>query len=192
MPDSIILNKLLETTTENTIEYLKQQQREIKKQLMEQEVLNKSLYESILKYGFPRNEATIATTVPSIASSTSLLDSLKQKFNLLTTAASNTAAPSAPVSNINSLTSLLPFGDMLSGIGSVFQKLFGSEYWVYWLLAILISLLFTIITCCCIYCCCCSRIGRSLMCCCKCGGFSSSSSKKKKLNNDSIKSKFCF
>ena len=196
--DSSILNRLVETSTENTLEYLKQQQRVIQRQLVEQEVMNKNLYESLFKFGLLNNQNSLTTTSSSsqaYETSTTFLDSLKQKFNNFNSVATTSSNPgvfTSPMSNLNSqLSSLLPFPDMLKGMGSVLNKLFGSEYWMYWLLALLMGAVFTCLACCCVYCCCCTRLGRSLMCCCKCSGISSSSSKKKKLSNESNKSKCC-
>lgn len=134
MSESLLIPKLIETSTFNTLDYLKQQQLAIQKQLMEQEILNKNLYERLFNSGF------LTTASTTLATSTSFLDSIRKKFNLNDNE-SSTSEPNVTKaqSGANILSALLPFGDMMSGISQIFTKLFGSEYWMYWFLAIFIG-----------------------------------------------------
>ena len=137
MSDTLLIKKLIETSTYDTLDYLKQQQLAIQKQLMEQEILNKNLYERLFNSGF------LTTASTTLATSTSFLESIKKKFNL-NDKDSSTSEPSVTNtgSSANILSSILPFGDMLNGISQIFTKLFGSEYWMYWFLAIFIGNVF--------------------------------------------------
>ncbi len=136
MPDPLFLTTILETTTEDTLAYLKRQQLAIQKQLLDQELLNRALYERLLNTGFLTTSSTTPASI--FSTSTSFLDSIKNKFNLnnaLTTTAINSATSKA----VNPLAAMLPYGDMLNGINSIISSLFGSEYWMYWALALAIG-----------------------------------------------------
>jgi hypothetical protein len=181
MSESLILNKLIETTTsENTLEILRKQQESIKEQLKEQQLINNNLYQSLINSGILKR----------ITSSTSanIYDSFRQNhFTNQNDYGASTTLSSLIENNHNNnnnnnlsnngLNSLLPFNDMFNGMGSVFEKFFGSKFWIYALIALFIGITFTFFACFCIYCFCCSRLGR-FFCCLKCNSFSSGSKKK--------------
>lgn len=192
MSDSLILNKLIETTTsESAIEFLKKQQEQLQRQLEQQELLNQNLYKSLLDSGLLR-QATTSTVA-------NLYDSFRQ--NHYTFNPNQYSPPTTLSSLINhnlnynnglvggGLNSLLPFNEMFNGMGSVIEKLFGGKFWIYGIIAIFISIIFVFFACFCIYCCCCSRLGRTLMCCMKLPSISKSSSKKKEAEGNK---KCCF
>ncbi len=184
MSESLILNSLLKTTTtENTLELIKNQQELLKKELQEQQIINKKFYQSIIDSGI----------LKQITSSTSpnIIDSFQANHY---TNNQNEYIPPTTLANLisnnknnNGINSMLPFNDMFTGMGSVFEKLFGSKFWIYAFIALFICVAFSMFACFCIYCCCCSRLGR-LVCCFKCSSFSGNNSKKKEANR---KSKCC-
>ncbi len=136
MPDPLLITKIIETTTEDALVYLKRQQLALQKQLNDQELINRALYESLLNTGFLTTSSTTPASI--ISTTTSFLDSIKNKFNL-NNALSNTASNSATAQSANPLGAMLPFGDMLKGINSIISSLFGSEYWMYWAMALAIG-----------------------------------------------------
>lgn len=197
---SILINRLLSsTTTENPLEVIKRQQEQIQRQLLQQELLNTNLYQSLLISGLLQNNnlrAPLPVTPPTTTAS-NILNLLQNRnllnSNLLGNLGSNNGETTSATSignSLNNLASILPLGDAFSSLGTVFEKLFGTKFWIYAVLALVIGILFTIVSCFCMYCCCCSKLGRNLLCCCKWSKMSKSSkssSKKKTLTtrNDS-------
>ena len=182
MSESLILNKLIETTTpENILEILKQQQESIREQLKEQQLINNNLYQSLINSGILKRIMTSSTP-------TNVYDSFRQNhftnqndYGASTTFSSllenNQINNVNHNSNGNTLNSMLPFNDMFTGMSSVFEKLFGSKFWIYALIALFIGITLTFFACFCIYCFCCSKLGR-FFCCLKCSSFSKGSKKK--------------
>lgn len=194
---SSFLNGLLTSTTENPLEVIKRQQEQIQRQLLQQELLNTNLYQSLLNSGILQNNNLKAPLpITSTSTATNILN-LLQNNNLLNgdllgkLGAKQTTASNAISNSLNGLASILPLNDAFTSLGSVFEKLFGTKFWIYALLALLIGILFTMISCFCMYCCCCNRFGRNLLCCCKCHSFSKSSNKKKKALEDSKRFNCC-
>lgn len=190
---SAILNGLLSSTTENPLEVIKRQQEQIQRQLLQQELLNSNIYNSLLNSGLiqgPNNQKpllqlTTTSTQPNLLN-------LLQNRNLLNGYGETTGSPI--ISNsLSSLASIFPLGDAFSSLGSVFEKLFGTKFWIYAFLAITIGILFTIVTCFCMYCCCCNSFGQKLCkCCCKLSKIGKTSKKKKKeVDNNNKKLKNC-
>lgn len=218
--DSIIatttrLSSTIAHSSEHSIDFLKQQQMLIKQHLENQQLLNNNLYESLLNTGLMKHDAAAASSNgvnhlnslgSSLATSTAkmtnnILDLLRQNravsnsFSNLGFGSSSTPSNSLMGGN---LTSMLPLGDLFTNLSGVFERLFGTKFWIYALIAILSGLIFTFIACFCMYCCCCTRLGRTLMCCCRCGSFSFGSSskssakkKKKKLMANESTGKCC-
>ena len=207
MPDSRSLlqslfattTKITSTMTENALELLKYQQDQLQKQLLKQELLNANLYQSLLDSGIlsNNNEAAFNAASNQITSTAAnILDILKNRGYL-----NQQATTSSTLNNLSSFTSnlqsFLPLGDMFSGFSSIFEKMFGTKFWLYALVAILTGTFFTCIACFCMYCLCCSNFGRTLMCCLKCGWFSwfkranGNSSKKKESKDNTGKLKCC-
>lgn len=203
MPDSQFLiksllastTKITSTMTENALELLKYQQSQLQKQLLKQELLNANLYQSLLDSGILSSNSEAA---------------FKEASNQITTTASNVlnilknrgflgqnVNHDSNISPLEKLQSFLPLNDMFSGFSSIFEKLFGTKFWLYALLAILTGTFFTCIACFCMYCLCCSKFGNSIMCCLNCGWLSwfkrikNSTSKKKELKTDPNKFKCC-
>lgn len=185
---SILLNGMLPSVTtaanlvaDKTIEFLRQQQEQLQRQLLRQEILNTNLYQSLIDSGvIPSFRATTTTTAPS--SSNSLLDLLKNRSLLSglsktatgddsSAAGSSSGASSSHsvVPNLANLATILPLSDAFTSLGTVFDKLFGTKFWIYILMALLIGTAFLAISCFFMYCCCCNRIGKAL-CCCGLGG----------------------
>ena len=184
MSSSLILNGILSTTTENTLEILRQQQNELQKQLIEQQSLNKDLYKTLIKSGILKRVST--TTVSSF------LEQLRENgFELEDDLSNSRNSGNRPFYDGNKMHPLLPLNEMLNGISSVFEKLFGSKFWIYALLIIFVVFVVTVITCLCLYCCCCSRFGRGILCCCKWNKKSTNSLETKKSTIDKIKPR-CF
>ncbi|RNA19955.1 hypothetical protein BpHYR1_051496 [Brachionus plicatilis] len=190
MSDSALLNGLLSTTTENPLEVIKRQQEQIQRQLLHQEFLNNNIYQSLLNSGFIQNgnihnknfQLTTTSTQPS------LLNLLKNRqfLNGLETTASPTS--------LFSLASIFPLFEGISSLGDVFEKLFGTKFWIYAFLAIIVGIMFIIVTCFCMYCCCCNSLGRTFCkCCCKLSKLKKNRKKKKKeVEFDDKKSKSRF
>lgn len=173
----------------HALELIENQQRLIHEKLNSQELLNTKLYESLLKSGLIdlNNENTssnvqkvrnMLSSTPATKVAKSIFDLLNHKSelneNTLRVAQTSTFSPLHDLArdrNTNpaaaaGMASMLPLGDMVTNLNSIFEKLFGTKFWIYALIAILAGLLFTFIACFCMYCCCCSRLGRTLMCCC--------------------------
>ena len=201
MPDSQSLiqslfastTKITSTMTENALDLLKYQQSQLQKQLLKQELLNANLYQSLLDSGIlsSNSEAAFKAASNQITTTTSnIFDILKNRGYL-------NQNSHGPNSTLEKLQSFLPRGDMFSGFSSIFERLFGSKFWLYVLLAILMGTFFTCIACFCMYCLCCSKFGNSIMCCLNCGWLSwlkrllSSTCKKKDLKSDPNKFKCC-
>lgn len=131
------ITKIMKTTTEDPLELLKRQQSAIQKQLLNQELLNKHLYESLFNAGFL---TTTRYTTIAQHSSTNFLDSIKQKLNFNNALSTSTdSSVIAKPNNLNPLAAMMPFGDIFKGINSILSSLFGSEYWIYWLMALTIG-----------------------------------------------------
>ena len=196
----------------NTLEFLENQQRLIHEKLQSQELLNSKLYESLLKSGIIdlNDNVSSGQKVRNILSSTPVTKAAKSIFDLLNhkselnennlrVSQTSTFSPLHDLSRDRTtgqmgntgMASMLPLGHMVTNLNSIFEKLFGTKFWIYALIAILAGLLFTFIACFCMYCCCCSRIGRTLMCCCKCSGFDCKKSKKSMAANNSRCLKCC-
>ena len=213
MPDSRSLlqslfsttTKITSTMTENALELLKYQQDQLQKQLLKQELMNANLYQSLLDSGIISNNNDAAFNAVSnqiTTTASNILDILKNRGYLNQ---HDKATTSSTLNNLGSLTSnlqsFLPLGDMFSGFSSIFEKMFGTKFWLYALVAILTGTFFTCIACFCMYCLCCSNFGRTLMCCFKCGWLSwfkrasssssSSSIIKKKASKDDVKKFKC-
>ncbi|CAF0706844.1 unnamed protein product [Brachionus calyciflorus] len=195
---SNLLNGLFSTTTENPLEVIKRQQEQIQRQLLQQELLNNNLYQSLLNSGLIQNGKS-QFQLTSTTTQSSLLN-LLQNRNLLSGLSGSGETTASPIisNSLSSLASIFPLGDAISGLGSVFEKLFGTKFWIYAFLIITIGICFIIVSCFCIYCCCCNSFGRNLCkCCCmlskikKSTKSSSSKKKKKELENDGKKSKLC-
>lgn len=177
---SILLNGILSvpTTTESQLDVLRRQQEELQRQLLKQEILNTNLYQSLIDSGFLRSSSTSTSTVVA----NNILDLFGKNRNSLMNNFNNKNVAStfdSATSNLTNLASILPLGDMFSSLGSVFEKLFGTKFWIYMLFAILIGTMFTIVWCFFMYCCCCNKVGK-MLCCCRFGNLFSTSSKKKK------------
>jgi hypothetical protein len=139
--DSSLIAKIIRATTEDPLELLKLQQSAIQKQLLNQELMNKHLYESLFNAGFLTT--TKYTTIGQPSASTNFLDSIKQKFNLnspLSTSTDNSIVSQA--NNMNPLAAMMPLGDLFKGMNSILSSLFGSEYWMYWLIALAMGKIF--------------------------------------------------
>lgn len=200
---SILLSGMLPSVTtaanlvaDKTIEFLRQQQEQLQRQLLRQEILNTNLYQSLIDSGVIPSFRT-TTTSSSVAAATSasnqLLDLLKNR-SLLSGLAKTTGSGSGTgdassssaaaggsgasavatsafnsVPNLANLATILPLSEAFTSLGTIFDKLFGTKFWIYILLALLIGTAFTIISCFFMYCCCCNRLGKAL-CCCRFGG----------------------
>lgn len=192
MSESILQSLLTSTTkftttqTENALELLKYHQSQLEKKLLQQELINANLYQSLIDSGYITHRTASSSTV---SSNLNILDMLKGK-NGLKTSSSLTNSDSS--SSLNGLSSMLPLNDVFTGLTNVFEKFFGTKMWIYVLLAIVIASFLIFIFCFCMYCCCCSKIGRNLMCCWKCTSFGSlfKSKKKKKSANGNDDKRF--
>jgi hypothetical protein len=205
MPDSQSLiqsllastTKVTSTLTENALDLLKYQQSQLQKQLLKQELLNANLYQSLLDSGIlsGNNEAAFKLASNQITSTaTNILDVLKNKgyLNNNHNNHNNRVDLSSPIER---LQTFLPLGEIYAGFSGIFERLFGSKFWLYALLAIVTGTFFTCIACFCMYCLCCSRFGNGLMCFLNCSWlkwlkkrvtFSASASKKKKELKSSV------
>jgi hypothetical protein len=201
MPDSQSLiksllastTKVTSTLTENALDLLKYQQSQLQKQLLKQELLNANLYQSLLDSGIlsGNNEAAFRDASNQITTTASnLLDILKNKgyLNNNNNNGRNLGSP------IERLQSFLPLGEIYTGFSGIFERLFGTKFWLYALMAIVTGTFFTCIACFCMYCLCCSKFGNSIMCCLNCGWLKwlkklttthASTSKKKELKSES-------
>lgn len=178
MSESALLNGLLSTSTENPLEVIKRQQEQIQRQLLHQEFLNNNLYQSLLNSGFIQNGNVQSKNYQYTTTSTqsNLLNLLqnRQLFNGLSS--ETTASPTS----LFSLASIFPLIEGIGSLGDVFEKLFGTKFWIYAFLTIIIGIMFIIVTCFCMYCCCCNSLGRSFCkCCCKLSKFKKNTKKKK-------------
>lgn len=210
MPDSqsLIQSLLASTTkatsalTENALDLLKYQQSQLQKQLLKQELLNANLYQSLLDSGIlsGNNEAAFRAASNQITTTaTNILDILKNKGYLNNqNNGNNNNRNIGAASPIERLQSFLPLGEIYTGFSGIFERLFGTKFWLYALMAILMGTFFTCIACFCMYCLCCSKFGNSIMCCLNCGWLKwlkkattshASTSKNKELKSDS-ESKF--
>ena len=195
MPESSsILQNLLTTTTqvttkltENALELLKYQQSQLEKKLLQQELINANLYQSLIDSGYITNRIGSTSTT---SNNLNILEMLKQRGilnNHNNNSINKNGITSSDSSNsVNGLASMLPLNDVFTGLSTVFEKFFGTKMWIYILLAFFIASIFLFIFCFCLYCFCCSKIGRTL-CCLNCSSFLSLFKKnsKKKLAKDS-------
>jgi hypothetical protein len=185
-------------TTDNALELLKQQQNELQKKLLHQEMINANLYEHLINSGIIQSNL-LKTTTTSMTTSANLLELLRNRGILNHDSSniySNGRHETHPNSSLHGFGSILPINDVFTSLGMVFEKLFGSKFYIYAILAIFIGILFTMIACFCMYCCCCSKLGRGLMCCWKCTKFTKSVAKtsykqKQKANENATKSALC-
>jgi len=192
---STILNGIM-ATTDSALELLKQQQRELQKKLLHQEMINANLYEHLINSGIIQSNL-LKTTTSSMSTSANLLELLKNR-GILSHDSNNMYSSGRQDTNnsLQSFGSILPINDVFTSLGIVFEKLFGSKFYIYAILAIFIGILFTMIACFCMYCCCCSKLGRGLMCCLKCTSFTKSVAKttykqKQKGNENANKRALC-
>ena len=173
MSKSLILDKLMETTTsENTLELLKKQQEQIQRQLQQQELINNNLYQSLINSGILKRITTSTTA--------NIFDSLQQNHFTLNEYEAPTTLANLLNNYKNPLTSLLPFSDMFNGMSSVFERLFGSKLMIYAIIGMFFLLVFGCFVCFLGYCCCCTRIGRYLTCCFQCNLLPKKGNSKKK------------
>lgn len=189
---SILLNGMFPSVTtaanlvaDKTIEFLRQQQEQLQRQLLKQEILNTNLYQSLIDSGvIPSFRTTTAASTSNNANN--LLELLKNRSLLnglaktsgggASDSSSAAASPSSvstslanSVPNLANLATILPLSEAFTSLGTVFEKLFGTKFWIYILVGLLIGTAFMVISCFFMYCCCCNRIGRAL-CCCRFGG----------------------
>lgn len=207
---SIPLNGMLPAMTtaanyaaDKTIEFLQMKQEHLERQLLKQEIRNTNLYQSLIDSGVipGGNLRTLANTVATTTSS-NILDFLKNRnlLNGLKATSSNGGssdsgggvdAASTLSGGLNGLTSILPLGEAITSIGSVFEKLFGTKMWIYVILVTIIGIMLMIVTCFFMYCCCCNKFGKGLLCCCKFSGSSKKSKKKKQAIEDKSRLHCC-
>jgi hypothetical protein len=184
---------LATTTIDSTLEYLKEQQNQLQRQLLKQEMLNSNLYQSLLNSGILQNGNQLKGAVSSVTTSYDFNESVN---NGLATAAVTTVAAASTANQISrNFPSMLPIEDMIGNLSSVFNTLFGTKFWIYALVAIIVVVVLTSLTCMFVYCCCCSNPCRNILCCCKSpfsfNRKSKSSRKKKKMIDDDDNSSRC-
>lgn len=212
----------LTSIADNELENLKLQQKQLQQQLLKQELINTNLYQSLIDSGLIQlnNLRAVATTARTTVANFldvfqsnrgggggggvgGIVDGHTNTGGLLAKASLDGSTSHTNrlydnyydqgTSRLTSLASILPLNDMFTGLGSVFEKLFGTKFWLYGLFAIFICIILTFLVCCCTYCCCCTNVGKFFSCCFKCFKCfncfksSSSSSKKKKLKQSAIK-----
>lgn len=203
---SNLLNGVLPSMTtaanlvaDKTIEFLKQQQEQLQRQLLKQEILNTNLYQSLIDSGvIPAVRTTTSSTsnLLELLKNRSLLNGLSKTDNNQGSGSSSASSAFNSAPNLANLASILPLSDAFSSLGTVFEKLFGTKFWIYILFALLIGTGFLIISCLFMYCCCCNRFGK-VLCCCRFGSWfgggsrSSKKSKKKQALEDASKIKCC-
>ena len=135
MPDSQSLiksllastTKVTSTLTENALDLLKYQQSQLQKQLLKQELLNANLYQSLLDSGIlsGNNEAAFRDASNQITTTASNpLDILKNKGYLSNNNGRNLGSP------IERLQSFLPLGEIYTGFSGIFERLFGTKFWL--------------------------------------------------------------
>ena len=185
---SSILNALLASSTTRTsptvkaltyiadteLELLKYQQAQLQHKLVEQQLINSNLYQSLIDSGIIKlnNVKTLATsTRTAISNLIQMLqqqqqqDSSKHQLSSIDDSGgiSDGGGADSHAGGGAGLSSILPVNDIFNGLSYVFEKLFGTKFWIYAIL-ILFALFMIMFACFCMYCCCCSRIGRSLCC----------------------------
>lgn len=204
---SILLNGVLPSMTtaanlvaDKTIEFLKQQQEQLQRQLLKQEILNTNLYQSLIDSGvIPAVRTTTSSTsnLLELLKNRSLLNGLSKTDDNQGSGSSSASSAFNSAPNLANLASILPLSDAFTSLGTVFEKLFGTKFWIYILFALLIGTGFLILSCLFMYCCCCNRFGK-VLCCCRFGSWfggggsrSSKKSKKKQALEDASKIKCC-
>lgn len=203
---SNLLNGVLPSMTtaanlvaDKTIEFLKQQQEQLQRQLLKQEILNTNLYQSLIDSGvIPAVRTTTSSTsnLLELLKNRSLLNGLSKTDDPQGSGSSSASSAFNSAPNLANLASILPLSDAFTSLGTVFEKLFGTKFWIYILFALLIGTGFLIISCLFMYCCCCNRFGK-VLCCCRFGSWfgggsrSSKKSKKKQALEDASKIKCC-
>jgi hypothetical protein len=132
MNSSIILNGLLLSTTptihlasNSEFEIIKKQQARLEQKLLQQELINTNLYQSLLDLGLLQRKTTVS----------SLLD-----FQPSTSKGSSGVAATF-------------IYEMFTSLGSVLEKLFGTGFWIY--ILIFLGIFMFLICFCTYLCCCC-------------------------------------
>lgn len=218
---SSILSALLSTTSSQTIKHLtkiadnelenlKLQQKQLQQQLLKQELINTNLYQSLLDSGILQLNSLRAVATTAKTTVANFLDVFQSRHGGGGPGGGGlTASIDGYGSNMNrfydgeslhgtsrltGLASILPLSDIFTGLGSVFEKFFGTKFWIYGILAIFVCIILTFVVCFCTYCCCCTNFGKLFTCCFRClkcfncfKCCKTSSSKKKKMKAAAIK-----
>ena len=150
----------------DSLDLLRHQSNKLKMDNLKQDLLNSEDFNQRHMGGLvtPYNSYSSSTTTTS-----TLINFLRNKnyFNLRANLEFTTTKPALLTS---SSSSMLPVSELLDGLSSVLEKLFGKKIWIYSFLTLFIlTLIFTVLfTCICAYCFCCSNCGRRFFCCFRC------------------------
>lgn len=114
---SNILPSSHESTTQNAIEALKEQSNQMQRQLLQQEILNTNLYQSLLNSGIIQNNYIRTTSTTTVSNILQVLQG-RNLMNTRSELAEDTSIETGktPLLNIKKdLASILPFTDLKSG-----------------------------------------------------------------------------
>jgi hypothetical protein len=150
---------IAQSTTESVLDLIIRQQEQIQKKLSHQDYLYKNLLEQ--RGGGPAS----ATTIPK-----NLLNLLNKRGQYFGDESSSPADATAGAGGgLGFLSALWPgTGNVVDGLGSMFERVFGFKFWFSSLVALIVLVALGFLICFCTYCCCCTPVGRL---CCKCSLF---------------------